>query len=285
MTRIVCRQLAPRVGDLRANRELALAAIRDAVGAGADIVVLPELATSGYVFASREEAASVAVAADDELFAEWAAAAGHSVVIGGFCEGGRNGRLYNSAAVVDTGGVRAIYRKTHLWDREKLVFEPGDEQPPVVDTEFGRIGVLICYDLEFCEMTRALALAGADLIAVPTNWPLVARPDGERPPEVIVAMAAARTNRLLIACCDRSGTERGQEWTAGTTIVDADGWIAAMSAEEDGTAIADVDLLAAREKQWTERAHALGDRRPELYSPVAGEGQASAASASRPPTS
>ncbi len=91
--------------------------------------------------------------------------------------------------------------------------------------------MVICYDLEFPELTRAVALAGAQLLAVPTNWPLVPRPDGERPPEAIVAMAAARVNRMAVACADRLGTERGLEWTGGATIIGVDGWVAAETRE------------------------------------------------------
>jgi predicted amidohydrolase len=258
VTAVVCRQLAPRIGDLAANGSLSLQAIEEAVEAGADVVVLPELVTSGYVFESVEEASSLAIGADDPLLAEWAAAARGAVVIGGFCERGDDGRIYNSAAVIDGGAVRGVYRKLHLWDREKLFFTPGAEPPRVYETAAGRIGVLICYDLEFPELTRMLALDGAELLAVPTNWPLVERPDGERPPEVQIAMAAARVNRIFIACCDRTGTERGQEWTAGTTIIDVSGWPV-------GTARAELDLSAARDKRLTEFADALGDRRPELY--------------------
>ena len=266
MTRIDCRQLAPRIADLDANRALASEAIGAAVDGGADVVILPELVTSGYVFASPQEARSVAVTPQHELFGEWAALAarGGAVVIGGFCELGADGLLYNSAAVVDGSGVLGVYRKTHLWDREKLVFEPGLDPPRVFDTPAGRIGVLVCYDLEFPELTRALALAGAELLAVPTNWPLVPRPVGERPPEVVVGMAAARVNRTFIACCDRTGTERGQEWTAGTTIIGADGWVLAEHHGEGGVAV-DVDLADARVKTMTELCDALGDRRPELY--------------------
>ena len=265
MTRIVCRQLAPRVGELGPNCELSVHAVRDAVARGADVVVLPELVTSGYMFESKEEAASMAITPDHELFDFWAdAACGHAVVIGGFCEQGSDGRLYNSAALVDGTGLAAVYHKVHLWDRERLVFEPGSEAPPVIETRAGRIGVLICYDLEFPEMTRMLALAGAEMVAVPTNWPLVDRPEGEHPPEVLIGMAAARTNRMFIACCDRTGTERGQEWTAGTSVIDASGWVRA-SADADGWATADVELAEADTKTLNEFNDVLGDRRPELY--------------------
>lgn len=269
MTRVVCRELTPIVGDLSANLKTMLSAFREAVQAGADVVIMPELMTSGYVFDSREEAAGAAIGAADEVFYECAgiAATGPAVLVFGFCERGDAGHLYNSAAVVDSSGLRVVYRKTHLWDSEKLVFEFGRQVPPVVDTVVGRIGVLICYDLEFPEMTRYLALAGADLIAVPTNWPIVPRPARERPSEVTIAMAAARVNRVAIACCDRRGTERGIAWIEGTTIVDADGWIAATG-DVAGWASAELDLYSSRDKKLSDRNDAFADRRPELYSAI-----------------
>lgn len=269
MVRIACQQLAPVLGDLAANRELCLGAIREAVDAGAEVIVLPELATSGYMFESADEARAAAIDADDDLLREWSAAGGGAVVIGGFCERGPDGVVYNSAVVVDGDGVKAVYRKLHLWDKESLVFAVGVDAPPVLDTRAGRIGVVICYDLEFPELTRSVALAGAQLLAVPTNWPLFPRPASEsRPSEVVVAMATGRINRMAVACCDRVGVERGQEWTGGTTIVGVDGWVAAES-RSAGLVIADVDLAAADDKRLTERADVFGDRRPELYGAVA----------------
>ncbi len=265
MTRIACRQLAPKVGDFAANRAMSRAAITESVAAGADIVVLPELVTSGYVFASQEEAESVSVRPDHPIFAEWAAAAGSALVVCGFAEQGDDGLIYNSAACVDSSGVLAVYRKTHLWDREKLFFTPGPDIPPVVDTRVGRVAVLICYDLEFPELTRGVALAGAELIVVPTNWPLVPRPQGERAPEVIIGMAAARINHVAIACCDRTGVEREQEWTEGTTIIDENGWVVSTAGAGVGVATAELDLVLSRDKTLTLLGDAFGDRRPELY--------------------
>jgi predicted amidohydrolase len=258
MTRIACCRLAPRLGDLAANRAMVLRALS---AADADIVVLPELVTSGYAFSSRDEAASVAIGADDPLLAEWGTA-GPSLVVGGFCEQGADGQLYNSAAVVDSTGVLAVYRKTHLWDRERLIFTPGADMPPVLETAFGRIGVLVCYDLEFPEMPRALALRGADLICAPVNWPVLeVPPAGERPPEQLTAMSAARVNRVFIAVCDREGTERGVEWVGGTGIIDENGWVA-------GTSSADIELTRARDKALSGLSDAFADRRPELYADI-----------------
>ena len=268
MTRVACQQLAPVLGDLPGNAARAQAAIDAAIAAGAEVVVLPELCTSGYMFESPEEAAESAIARDDSILAGWEQAASTSgvVVAGGFCEHGDDGRIYNSAVVYPgiPDAEPVFYRKLHLWDREKLVFSPGSELPPVCETGAGRVALIICYDLEFPELTRTLALAGTQLLLVPTNWPAVPRPDGERPPEAVIAMAAARVNRMAIAIADRCGSERGQDWTQGTTIIGADGWVAAES-RQPGMLIGEVDCDAALDKRLTDQAHLFDDRRPEFY--------------------
>lgn len=269
MTRIACVQLAPVLGDLAGNLASSTAAISTAVAAGADVIVLPELVTSGYMLADAEEARSVALRPTAEDFAEWIGAAGNSVVIGGFCELGDDGDgddvLYNSAVVVDAGGVLAHYRKTHLWDREKLLFTPGDKLPAVLQTRHGVIAVMVCYDLEFPELTRRAVLDGAELIAAPVNWPLFPRPAGEHPGEVITAMSTARTNKVAVVACDRAGVERGQPWTEGSVVISPDGWVVAEVGPGAGMAIADVDLSATRDKSVTEYVHLLADRRVDLY--------------------
>ena len=267
--RVACHQLAPVVGELAANRERALAAIDAAAAAGAQVVVLPELVSSGYVFEDAAEAHALAEPADGPTLTGWAArAATHDVLIaGGFPERGDDGRLYNSAALVDASGVRAVYRKAHLWDRESLFFTPGDEPPAVIDTAHGRIGLIVCYDLEFPEWTRAAALRGAELLCVPTNWPLLPRPPSERPMEVLRTMVTASTNRMAVAACDRCGAERGVEWVAGTAIAGPDGWLLAGPPEraEPQLLLADLDLADARDKALGPRNDALADRRPALY--------------------
>ena len=265
MTRIACCQIDPVIGDVDANVELIAAAITEAVAGGADIVVLPELATSGYMLADAEEARSVALTPDSPEFAQWVAAVGDSVTILGFCEIGDEGPLFNSAAVIDSGGVVAVYRKTHLWDREKLIFTPGSELPPVLQTRHGVIAVMLCYDLEFGELTRRVAVDGAEVIVAPVNWPLFPRPEGERPGEVITAMSTARTNKVAVAACDRAGVERGQQWTEGTVIVDPDGWVAASAGPGTAMAVADIDLALTHDKTLTEHVHLLDDRRVDLY--------------------
>lgn len=263
MTKVVCRELHPRIGELEANHAAIVQAIAGATGAGADVVVLPELATTGYCFDDADELRPVALTLDDPRIAEWSRAiSGGAVAVVGFAEHSQDGRLYNSAAMVSRDGVLAIHRKAHLWDRERLLFDTGSDRPPVVSTAHGRIGMMVCYDLEFPEYTRLAALDGAQLLAVPTNWPLVDRPTNERPPEVLIGQATARVNRMAIACCDRGGSERGQSWTQGTTIIDTDGWVAAGVG---GDCEADLDLDAARSKRLTENADLFADRRTDIY--------------------
>jgi predicted amidohydrolase len=265
--RVACRQLAPVVGDLAGNREQARAAIRAAVDEGARVIVLPELCTSGYVFDSIEEARSLAQPAHGGALDEWAheAARGDAIVVGGFCELGE-GVLHNSAAMVGPDGVLAVYRKTHLWDREKLFFEPGADAPPVVDTPLGRIGVAVCYDTSFPELLRGLALRGAELLAIPTNNPAFPRPDGQDPLERTAIRAHAYFNRVFIACCDRAGSERGVPFLGSSIVTDEQGWALATTPLGEAAAIgAECDIARARDKTWSERNDVLEDRRPELY--------------------
>ena len=269
MTQIVCRQLAPILGDLPANIELSVDAIHESVATGARVVILPELALSGYMFTSTDEARPVAIDPTHPVFERWSEAVRDvgGVVIGGFTELGRDGLVYNSAAVVDGTGVLAVYRKVHLWDKEKLVFTAGSAEPPVVDTPAGKLGVLICFDLEFPEFPRSLALRGAELIAAPTNWPLETVPAGERVPEVTVAMASAYSNHVAIACCDRAGIERGQAWDEASCIIDSHGWVVA-TADAAGIVTADLDLSLSHDKSMSAMVDVFGDRRPELYGAI-----------------
>lgn len=192
-TVVACCQLALQVGDLEGNRARADAAIEQAAATGATIVVLPELATSGYAFMDADQARALAEPVPGPSTDHWHELAERLdvTVIGGICEDGGDGALFNTAAVVNRDGVRAIYRKVHLWDREKLVFTPGDQPPPVLDVDGHLVAVMICYDLEFPEWVRLPALAGAQLLCAPANWPDLPRPTGERPAEVVRVQASA----------------------------------------------------------------------------------------------
>lgn len=268
-TLVACCQLAPKIGDLAYNRTLTERAIRQAALQGAQVVVLPELVQSGYVFTDRSEALSLAETADGPTLQLWQALARelNLVIVGGFCELRPGDELANSAAMIDANGLRAVYRKAHLWDAEKDIFTPGDAPPPVVETLHGRLGMLICYDLEFPEWVRLPALAGADLLCAPVNWPDGPRPQTERPAEVLRVQANASVNRMFIAACDRYGHERGVGWVQGSVIVDADGYPLAGPAEQGGEQmlLATLNLAEARNKRISARNDLHRDRRPQLY--------------------
>jgi predicted amidohydrolase len=275
---IAVAQLAIAVGEPEVNRKAAAAAVAEAAAAGARLVVLPELSDSGYVFgdvavqAAAEALGLASHAADSVTLRHWRslAVAHQLVIVGGFCELGADGRLYNSAAVVDASGTLAVYRKAHLWDKEKLVFTPGDGPPPVVDLAFGRVGLMICYDLEFPEWVRLAALDGADVIAAPVNWPGYSWPAGERPAEVIKAQAAAATNGLFVAVADRCQIERGVSWISGSVIVGPDGYPldGPVLADRPAVLTAACDLTRARDKRLPGANDLLADRRPDLYAGV-----------------
>jgi len=267
--RVVCCQIAPRVGELVYNRQLCAQAIRDAARDGAQLVVLPELAQSGYVFADKAEALSLAEPLDGATLREWQKLAQdlNLVLVAGFCERLDGDALSNSAVLIDPTGVRSVYRKAHLWDQEKRFFTPGHASPPVIQTHLGRIGMVICYDLEFPEWVRLVALQGAQLLCVPTNWPDGGHPTGERPSEVVRVQANAAFNHLFIAASGRCGTERDVPWVGGSVIVDCDGYPVAgpLGPDAPGAMWASLPLNDADNKLVSADNHVLNDRRTDLY--------------------
>ena len=272
---VACCQVPLAVGDTSGNRSRVRAAILRAAAAGAQVVVVPELANTGYMFADLAELQAVAEPLDGPTVQEWTELAGtHGlIIVGGLAETGPGDMVYNTAVLLDESGLLASYRKVHLWDNEKNnLFTAGSRMPPVVDTALGRIGVMICYDLEFPEWARMAALAGTDLLCAPVNWPLFPRPGGERPNEVIKVQANASVNRMFIAVADRAGRERGQEWLGGSVIVNADGYPqTTLTLGEESMHVASINLADARNKYVSGRNHVHTDRRDELYTALSGE--------------
>jgi predicted amidohydrolase len=181
--------------------------------------------------------------------------------------------LRNSAVLVSPGGLVGTYRKTHLpflgVDRFTV---PGDELP-VYETPLGRIGVEICYDLRVPEVTRTLALRGADLVAHPTNFPMAARVQTE-----LITVARAAENRVYLLTANRVGKERWGEFCGWSQIVDPFGRRLAEAGEtEEALLVADVDVEKARDKNYVVpgeyELYLFGHRRPELYGALVEETQ------------
>jgi N-carbamoylputrescine amidase len=270
--RVTCAQYAIRDGDLEANLERSVAAILDAARAGADLVVLPELANSGCDLPSRESALGFAEEVGGPGIPEgltlraWRSAAEETgiFIVGGFLE--REGdSLYNSAAIVGPGYF-GRYRKTHFWDEEKLLYEPGRELP-IFETPLCNIGVIICYDAWFPEAARTLALRGADLICISANAPDDWVPEGQRRGDLTMlnvhAISHANANRLFVAIANRVG----DGYLGRSCVVDPSGGVLAFgSAMEEYLVSAEVDIeRSRREKQLTDLSHAFGDRNLDVY--------------------
>ncbi len=276
--RVAAAQYEPRVGEGERNRAEAVDRVEAAADRGARIVVLPELASSGYVFQSEGEAEGMAEnAASGPMVEALAGVCGRREVyaVAGLAERGAGCR-YNSAVIVGPGGLVAAYRKLHLFFDEQSWFRPGQEivvvDLPTPEAGVVKLGLAICYDLWFPEVARALALNGAEVVAVPTNWVASFRrqpyDDHGYCQGDIMAMAAAAANGTAVVCADRIGVERGVTFLGASIIVGPDGWPLAGPASPDRAElmVADLDLAAVEQaRRRTPRNHLLGDRRPDVY--------------------
>ncbi|TGD98910.1 nitrilase family protein [Methylobacterium nonmethylotrophicum] len=268
--RVSCIQFEPEFGAVAKNLARASDLVRAAAREGSRLVVLPELASTGYVFETPEEAAALAEPVPDgpttRAWGDLAAELGIHIVAGIAEQAGD--ALYNAALITGPDGFIGTYRKAHLWYRENLFFRKGDLGFPVFDTALGRIGIAICYDGWFPETFRRLALAGAEIVCIPTNWvPMPDQPAGEAAMANTLHRAAAHSNGIFIACADRVGVERGQPFEGQSLIIGPKGWTLAgpASREAPETISAVIDLAEAGAKDLNEFNSVLGDRRTDLY--------------------
>ena len=267
--RVAACQIEPLLGEVDRNLERIERAALEAAHAGVQLAVLPEAAVTGYVYASLEEALPAArrasaVAAD--RLSELAQRHRMTIICGSLEAEGDE--VYNVAYILAADGRRFQYRKTHLpylgIDRFAT---PGPDAPKVYELDGLRVGVLICYDLRFPEAARVCGLDGADLIALPTNWPATAAYHPE-----IFAPARAAENHCYLLACDRVGTERDAAFLGRSILVDYDGTrLATASDVDEEVLIGEIDPDAARsthvrrrpgEHEWD----TIADRHPGLYS-------------------
>lgn len=253
-------QYSPVLGDKSVNLKRVKEMLSDEKDA---LIVLPELCFTGYLFKTKKEVWSLAeeiesptveyltpIARDNNLF----------LVFGMIERVGE--RLYNSACLLSPDGSLKIYRKAHLFDREKLFFRPGNTEFPVFDIEISgirvKLGLLICFDWIFPEPWRILALKGVHLIAHPANLVL---------PYCQSAMITrAIENRIFIITANRTGEERGVRFTGCSQVVRPDGEILIRVGKEvQGVWTVDCDPTEAANKKVTERNDIFRDRREDLY--------------------
>jgi 5-aminopentanamidase len=266
--KVAVAQMDPKLGQNTANLARILALFRKATAEGARLVVFPECAVSGYGFATLEAgyaaAETIPGPATDALGVVCRETGAYAVV--GLLERDGADSVYNSAALLGPEGVVGVYRKAHLpllgVDRFTT---PGDSGFRVWETAVGRVGIAICYDLRFPEATRTLALEGADIIALPTNWP-----DGSQNAPLFVTRTRALENRVFLLACNRCGEESGFWFFGHSQITDPGGNVLAEAGDGEQICYADIEPEQARQKRIVLRPGAfeldtVGDRRPDLY--------------------
>ncbi|MES1228348.1 MAG: carbon-nitrogen hydrolase family protein, partial [Armatimonadota bacterium] len=175
-------------------------------------------------------------------------------------------KLYNTAAIFEPGKPTRFYRKSHLPELglDKFVCT-GHGPLDVFDTRIGKIGVLICFDFRMPEACRVLALKGALILILPTNWPEGAEITADYTP-----VTRATENRMFVATCDRVGTENGFKFIGRSKIIEPSGKVLASAGDSEETLIADIDLAFANQKRVVTvpgkyEIEVFKARRPELY--------------------
>lgn len=269
--RVAAVQMDPRIGAVDANLEAILAGLREASAAGARLVAFPECALTGYVFEGREEALPFAEPIPGPSTREVASACAETgaFAVVGLLE--RDGdRLFNASVLVGPGGVVGVYRKIHLpFMGVDRFADPGDRPLAVLDAGGVRVGMLICYDGTFPETGRVLTLLGADVLVLPTNWPIQAASTAEHVPA-----CRAIENVVYVIAVDRVGLERGCRFAGCSSIAGPGGEILARAGPDNPAILyADIDPALARRKRIVRipgvaEVDRIADRRPGFYGPL-----------------
>jgi len=264
-------QIDPQILEKERNLEKCLDSIRLADKGGAKLIVFPECALTGYCFTSRDEALSLA-----ENIPGWSTRTIAALckelnvyAVVGLLEKSRN-RLYNAAAFLGPEGLIGKYRKAHLpYLGVDRFADHGDKPFQAYDTPLGKVGLNICFDLRFPEPSRIMALRGAEILVLPTNWPEGA----ENSPRFYVNTRASE-NRVNYIAVNRVGSERGFNFIGQSKIVDLDGrTLAEASSDREEIIYADLNPEAARNKRVVVRQNEFElalweERRPELYGAI-----------------
>ena len=264
--------MEPAILDKGRNLARCLEFIRGAAGNGARLIVFPECALTGYAFSSLEEALPAFEPVPGPCTEEIAGVCRELgvYVVAGLLET-EGDKHYNTAALIGPAGLQGKYRKIHLpylgIDR---FLDRGGSAPAVYETPVGRIGMGICYDAMFPEHARVLALQGADIFVLPTNWPQ----QREHIPEHVIPARAAE-NRMFVIAVNRIGEERGARFIGRSIIAHcARGTALARGGPDEETVLyAEIEPALAREKHVVIAPgefefDVVKDRRPELYGKI-----------------
>jgi len=254
-------QYRPAFGRIGANLNKVLKKLE---GVEADIIVLPELAFTGYYFKDREETLRLAEDPRDSntvhQLTELCSRNDFHLVTG-FTE--RVGdKVYNSALLIGPDGIEHTYRKLHLFNEEKFWFDAGDIPLSVQTVRGARIGIMVCFDWVFPEVTRVLALQGAEIICQPANLVLAYCQQ--------TMLTRSLENRVFSVTCNRFGADKRPQgelkFTGRSQIVATNGdRLESAASQREALVIADIDPIQAHDKHITQHNDVLADRRPEFY--------------------
>ncbi len=254
-------QFAPVFGEYEENIDRITEGLKDA---RADLIVLPELALSGYNFTTREEAEAAAETVPGkttEILQKTSRDRG-SYIVTGMAEKGEDG-IYNSAVLIGPDGVEGIYRKMHLFAGEKRLFSSGNKGFPLFKVNGINIGMLVCFDHLFPEAARSLALKGARIICHPSN--LVLPEYGQ-----LTTRVRSVENRVFWILANRHGTEsrkgKSLTYTGNSQITAPDGRILSSApAGTDSLTIVEINPEEAADKHITAANDLFEDRRTDYY--------------------
>ncbi|KAA1259990.1 N-carbamoyl-D-amino acid hydrolase [Rubripirellula obstinata] len=275
---LACVQTDVKIADISANLKRVQSWLETASTKKVELAVFPECMLTGYAYDDRESAFEIAIPIASPVFTELTLMAERLNIFFtlGFLE--KDGsRLFNSSALIGPNGIEGVYRKVHLpnlgvdrfVDRGDIPYRTFDACPQT-DAGPARVGMAICYDCSFPEPMRVLGLAGADIVALGTNWPVSASRTAD-----VVPPARSMENHYFFVAANRVGTENGFQFCGRSSICGPDGSILARTeTDEEIMLTAEVDLTHPRNKriERTSGAHSIDrfkDRRPEFYGPIA----------------
>ncbi|MCB2220131.1 MAG: carbon-nitrogen hydrolase [Bacteroidetes bacterium] len=251
-------QFAPILGEPETNRKKSIELLSRA--SEADVIVLPELANSGYNFKDKAQAYALSENISESPFIETLkemAGINNQFIVTGINERD-GGKLFNTSVLIGPEGILGKYRKVHLFLNEFDFFEKGNMGFPVFEINGFKLGMLICFDWIFPEAWRIMAMKGADLICHPSNLVL--------PYAQQAVPVHCMVNRIFAITANRYGTERKVTFSGRSFMSDPLGQTLCSAPENrDDVQILDLNLNLARQKMITPRNHALNDRRPDQY--------------------
>ena len=255
-------QYEPTLGAREQNTGDLLRLVEEAAQHEARLIVLPEMATTGYCWESREEIAphvETIPGPTTDRFQQLAAHYGCYIALSLPEFDPKTNIYYNSAVLLGPAGVVGTYRKIHSYISEPRWARDGDIGMPVWDTPLGRLTILICMDAEYFEAARIPALHGADVLLFPTNWL-----DDKSP--CSVWMARAFENHVYFIAANRYGFERGVQFSGGSCVLNPDGSIQSYLDNGPGIVYGEIDLAQSHNKTWPAASQSIAPN--AIQSPI-----------------